>query len=60
MEILETKTDIGLIRKKNEDSALAIKHNKNQNIKLLIIADGMGGREHGEIASNYVVNSIEK
>ena len=60
MEILETKTDIGLIRKKNEDSALAIKHNKNQNIKLLIIADGMGGREHGEIASNYVVDSIEK
>ena len=60
MEILETKTDIGKVRKRNEDSVLAIKHEKSKNIKLLIVADGMGGREHGEIASNYVVTSLEK
>jgi len=60
MEILESKTDIGLIRKVNEDVALAINHPKNQNIRLLIVADGMGGKQHGEIASNFVVTSLYK
>ena len=45
MEILETKTDIGLIREQNEDTVLAICHPRNKNIKLLIAADGMGGRQ---------------
>lgn len=60
MERLETKTDIGLIREKNEDTALSIVHPKNKNIKLLLVADGMGGRNHGEIASGFVANSIKK
>ena len=60
MEILETKTDIGLIRDKNEDRVIAIKHPKNKNIKLLIVADGMGGRDCGEIASTYISDSISK
>ncbi len=60
MELLETKTDIGLIRSQNEDTVLALKHPKNKNIKLLIAADGMGGREKGEVASNYVATSLEK
>ncbi len=60
MEILETKTDIGLIREKNEDSVIAVKHPRNKNIKLLIAADGMGGREHGEIASKYLTNSLSR
>ena len=59
MEILETKTNIGLVRHTNEDAALAIKHPKNKNVKLLIVADGMGGKEHGDIASNYLINSLE-
>lgn len=54
MEILDSKTDIGRIREKNEDAVLSIKHPKNKNIKLLIVADGMGGKEKGEIAANYV------
>lgn len=60
MEILETKTDIGLIRDKNEDAVLAIRHPKNKNIKLLIAADGMGGKEFGEVASNYITDSLNK
>lgn len=60
MEILETKTDIGLVREKNEDAVLALRHPRNKNIKLLIAADGMGGRNHGEIAANYVVNSLNR
>ena len=60
MELLQTKTDVGLIRSQNEDSVVAIKHPRNKNLKLLIAADGMGGREKGEIASNYVTTSLEK
>lgn len=60
MEILETKSDIGLIREENEDMAISISHPKNKKIKLLLVADGMGGRNHGEIASNFVANSIKK
>lgn len=58
MEILEFKTNIGLIRKRNEDSTLALSHPKNKNIKLLIVADGMGGKEDGDIASNYIVTKL--
>ena len=60
MEILETKTDIGLVRDKNEDAVLALRHPRNKNFKLLVAADGMGGRNHGEIAANYVVNSLNR
>lgn len=60
MEILDTKTDIGLIREKNEDATLSINHPKNKNIKLLIVADGMGGKEHGDIAANYVIMYLHK
>jgi protein phosphatase len=60
MEILETKTDIGLIRDRNEDSVLALRHPRNKNIILLIAADGMGGRDFGDVASNYITNSIKR
>lgn len=60
MEMLDVKTHIGLIREKNEDAVLAINHPDDENIKLLLVADGMGGREHGEIASKYVADSLEK
>ncbi len=60
MEILDCKTDIGLLRRQNEDSVLVLRHKKNKNIKLLICADGMGGKEYGEIASTFVTSSLEK
>lgn len=58
MEILEYKSDIGLIRDNNEDAAIAMIHPKDKNIKLLLVADGMGGKEYGEVASNFVLASI--
>ena len=60
MEILDTKTDIGLIREKNEDAVLSITHPKNKNIKLLIVADGMGGKSLGDVAANYVIMYLHK
>lgn len=59
MEILDYKTDVGLIRDHNEDYVTALAHPKNRKIKLLIATDGMGGKEHGEIASEYTAKSIE-
>ncbi len=51
------KTDIGKIRPHNED---AVKIYKNQNCTIVVIADGMGGHEAGEVASAMVLNIIEE
>jgi len=60
MEIVQSKTNIGLIRKNNEDVALSMKHPKDKRIVLLLVADGMGGKEYGDVASSYVSLKIEK
>ncbi len=60
MKILQTETNIGLIRKNNEDAVIAIQHPKQKDIILLAVADGMGGKEDGEYAANYAIKSIEK
>ena len=44
-------TDAGLVRSNNEDSAYASSN-------LLVVADGMGGRDGGEVASAVVVTSL--
>lgn len=60
MEILDKVSEIGPIRKNNEDAVNYVNHPKNSKIKLFIVADGMGGKEYGEVASNYVVDEISK
>lgn len=60
MRILQKETNIGLIRETNEDAAVAISHPQDKDTILLIVADGMGGKEFGEIASFYVAENIEK
>lgn len=45
----------GKIRKKNEDHSLVI---KNDNIVFCAVADGMGGENHGEIASHTAIDSL--
>lgn len=53
-------TDIGKIRENNEDSYLELNiDNSDKKLLLLVVADGMGGHNAGEIASRTVVNSIE-
>lgn len=56
--ILEKKTDIGLYRKNNEDFVHVCSHPDDPNMHLLMVADGMGGRKNGEIASYTIVNSL--
>lgn len=60
VDILDSLSDTGLIRSNNEDSVITITHPKNRNLKLLAVADGVGGRESGEVASNFAISILEK
>lgn len=52
--------DVGKKRKNQEDSVLILTHPDNEQFKILVVADGMGGGLSGEKASNYVVKEISK
>ncbi len=49
-----TRTHIGLVRKKNEDSCYAAELNDGF---FAIVADGMGGHNGGEVASGIVIDT---
>jgi Serine/threonine protein phosphatase len=59
-DLLDSLSDVGLSRGNNEDSVLTIIHPTNPSLKLLAVADGVGGKECGEIASNFAVDTLEK
>lgn len=48
-------TDVGKKRTRNEDTVLT-----NDNLKLYIVADGMGGHSGGEMASQMAVSTMEE
>jgi protein phosphatase len=50
------KTDIGNVRKKNEDSICFV---EEKDFVLAAVADGMGGHRSGEIASQLALESAE-
>ena len=52
------KTDVGLVRKVNEDSFLCEKLENGDDSYLYIVADGMGGHNAGEVASSMAVQEI--
>ena len=57
MRIL-AKSDIGKLRDMNQDSYY-VSDLENDNIKLYILADGMGGYNGGDIASKLAINAAK-
>ena len=51
------QTDPGKVRSHNEDSVNIVKNRNNE--YLVVVADGMGGREQGDVASQEVVADVE-
>jgi len=49
----EARTDVGLKRKNNQDSYFI-----DDSLSLFLVADGMGGLDHGEVASAMVAQTI--
>ncbi|QTA78005.1 Phosphatase, PPM-type [Desulfonema limicola] len=47
-------TDVGMKRKGNEDALLF-----DDNLRLYIVADGMGGHQAGEVASSLVIKTMK-
>lgn len=58
--VMYTLTDKGRVRSKNEDSVIAISHPESESIKLLAVADGMGGYSNGEYASSYTIERLKE
>lgn len=54
--IISYDTDIGMVRRENQDSVYAKQIDDNS--ALLIVADGMGGHSGGKKASTSAINSI--
>jgi PPM family protein phosphatase len=48
-----SRTDKGLVRENNEDS-----YRIESGLKLFVLSDGMGGAQHGEVASAIAVEAI--
>jgi serine/threonine protein phosphatase PrpC len=48
------ESDVGRVREKNEDSALAIPEHS-----IFVVADGMGGHNRGDVASKMSVEAIQ-
>ncbi|MGE5458819.1 MAG: PP2C family protein-serine/threonine phosphatase [Methanobacterium sp.] len=61
--LVDFKTDVGRTRKNNEDAFIVERVNsKRAESKgcLCLVADGMGGQDHGDVASKVVVSTFNK
>ena len=47
-------------RDNQEDAGLIMVHPSNPNFKLMVVADGMGGHDNGEVASATVISQIKE
>jgi protein phosphatase len=49
------ETDVGRVRESNEDAFAVVRH-----LGLFMVADGMGGAAAGEVASNAVIQHVQR
>ncbi|MBP3255186.1 MAG: serine/threonine-protein phosphatase [Clostridia bacterium] len=59
LDNMQAATDIGKIRENQEDAILLIKNKENPNFKMMVVADGVGGSEFGEVASNVIIEKLK-
>jgi len=57
MDQLHYRSDVGRVRTHNEDAAEVF---SNDFVKVLTIADGMGGHAYGDIASQMVIDKVKE
>lgn len=57
---LYATSDVGKIRKNQEDSVLIMEHPENNDFKIIAVSDGVGGNAKGELASNHVVKKMSQ
>ncbi len=57
---LFASTSIGRKRENQEDSVLLLKDDEIPGLKMMLVADGMGGVENGEIASHMITSRIDE
>lgn len=50
------KTDIGMVRKTNEDQAIILMNSDNE--VFMVVCDGMGGAEKGDVASKMAIDLL--
>lgn len=53
-------TMIGKVRENQEDAVLLVKDKDIQNFKMMVVADGMGGKQKGEIASHIIITKLKE
>ena len=59
--LISANTDIGTLKKTNQDSVLIKKiHTCQGEMVFAVLCDGMGGLEKGEVASAAVVRAFEQ
>lgn len=57
---MQIASNQGFIRQNQEDAGIIMQHPKNPKFKMLAVADGMGGLNYGEYASDYLVNKLKE
>lgn len=58
VSMMNAYSDIGKVKENQEDSYYIGVHPKNSDFKMMLVADGMGGYNNGERASNYTTKEL--
>lgn len=57
---MQAATTIGNVRHNQEDAVLLMVHPENPDFKMMVVSDGVGGQDAGEVASHFTIEEIKK